>query len=151
MSLGLGRQNMCHVEGQCLGSQLQWSRPDLHRCPDSGCEGHKVFEWRRPVAPFFHRRQEPSSCADDGDLCGQHTVPGCLRRQIEPEASETIGAPRIVAFRFAKPSSDASAIPMSGVGACEHLTQSLEDPERLHSPSTSHDRLRAVLTTLLAF
>ena len=34
---------------------------------------------------------------------------------------------------------------------CEHLTQSLGDPERLHSPSTSHDRLRAVPTTLLAF
>ena len=34
---------------------------------------------------------------------------------------------------------------------CEHLTQSKESPERLHSPSASRGRLRAVLTMLHAF
>ena len=34
---------------------------------------------------------------------------------------------------------------------CEHLTQTMECPERLHSLSVSRERPHAVLTTLLAF
>ena len=35
--------------------------------------------------------------------------------------------------------------------ACEHSTQSMGCPERLHNLSVSHDRPHAELTTLLAF
>ena len=35
--------------------------------------------------------------------------------------------------------------------ACEHVTQSMGCPERLHNLSVSHDRPRAELTMLLAF
>ena len=39
----------------------------------------------------------------------------------------------------------------TGNSACQHLTQSMGCPERLHSVSVSDDRPRAELTTLLAF
>ena len=52
-------------------SQIQRSGPDLHRRPDSGCEGHAVFDWDGDGQ--WHPSLRPSSargsgCAAEGDL-----------------------------------------------------------------------------------